>query len=520
MGKKGKKLKTNHILRQKKIWVENIRLLPFVIAASIVPLIVYLRVVPVPDKYKLYWHTQYDFDFFSFYKSKWILFAAIIIVAILVLLYFYDRLEIKKNIIFIPIVVFASFIILSSLLSSMRDIAFQGYYDRFEGMWVLLAYLVIAVGAYLLINNENDIKFVLITIAVSSVIIGLIGIFQYIGVDFFVTEFGRKLILPGEYHSLASKINPRFGKYTIYSTLNNPNYVGSYMAMLLPMLLVFFIMVKKKRLKLIIAGLSLLSLATLIGSNSRAGMVGATIAIIITVLLLRKYFVKNWKAVTLIAVIFFLFFICVEVYSGGIIGNRLSLLKKDITKIITSNAPTDEKVNQKLEQLVNKLGVKASWADRAIVKYGAIGSGRGYIWIRTIEMMEDTLILGKGPDTFAFYFPLKDPVKFLCGFKQIVDKPHNMYMQIGVNIGGIALLAFLIMIIIYFVQSVKVLWNTKLEHQSSVIALGLFTACIGYLVAGFFNDSVVSVAPVFWTIFGLSLASNEIVKQDGTKMRE
>jgi hypothetical protein len=35
-----------------------------------------------------------------------------------------------------------------------------------------------------------------------------------------------------------------------------------------------------------------------------------------------------------------------------------------------------------------------------------------------------------------------------------------------------------------------------------------FIGVIGYLAAGFFNDSIVSVAPLFWILLGIGISIN------------
>ena len=87
-----------------------------------------------------------------------------------------------------------------------------------------------------------------------------------------------------------------------------------------------------------------------------------------------------------------------------------------------------------------------------------LGSLRGYIWSRSIPMIKDNLILGGGPDTFAFRFPQNDLIGKYYAYDTpniVVDKPHNLYLQIALNDGFIALLAFLAIMIIYIVDSIK-----------------------------------------------------------------
>ncbi|HBM75914.1 MAG TPA: O-antigen ligase domain-containing protein, partial [Clostridiaceae bacterium] len=68
----------------------------------------------------------------------------------------------------------------------------------------------------------------------------------------------------------------------------------------------------------------------------------------------------------------------------------------------------------------------------------------------------------------------------------------------------------------YFVSSVKAYFNNKFENFYSIAGLAIFTAICGYLGAGFFNDSVVSVAPVFWVLLGLGTAINLKLVGDGS----
>ena len=72
-------------------------LLPLLIAVGIVPLVVFLKVTPVPPEYQQFWVTSYVFDFFSFYKAQIVLVCAgLILLAVLMLSYF-KRLPWKKR---------------------------------------------------------------------------------------------------------------------------------------------------------------------------------------------------------------------------------------------------------------------------------------------------------------------------------------------------------------------------------------------------------------------------------------
>lgn len=146
-----------------------------------------------------------------------------------------------------------------------------------------------------------------------------------------------------------------------------------------------------------------------------------------------------------------------------------------------------------------------------------LGSARGYIWSRSIPMLKDTILIGYGPDVFAMKFPQRDYLGKYYAYdtpNMIVDKPHNLYLQIGINQGIIALLAFLALTLGYIAESIK-LYALK-DTYASKEAMGIATmlSIVGYLGAGFFNDSIVSVAPIFWILLGTGVAINYLVKKE------
>lgn len=146
-----------------------------------------------------------------------------------------------------------------------------------------------------------------------------------------------------------------------------------------------------------------------------------------------------------------------------------------------------------------------------------IGSSRGYIWSRTFPLLENCLITGYGPDTFTYIFPQNDVLakyysyeQFGQGFYVTVDKPHNMYIQIFYSSGLIALLAFLGIVVFYLVDCFR-LYALRREYRTEqAMGISVMLGIVGYLAAGMFNDSVVSVAPIFWILLGVGAALNTI----------
>ena len=153
-----------------------------------------------------------------------------------------------------------------------------------------------------------------------------------------------------------------------------------------------------------------------------------------------------------------------------------------------------------------------------------LGSARGYIWSRSLPLLKNSLLLGYGPDTFVIEFPQYDYIGKIRAYgttQMIVDKPHNMFLQIAMNTGVLSLLSVLVLFGFYIVQSLKLyIKNINNKSIATVSGVGIFLGICGYLGAAFFNDSIVAIAPVFWVLLGLGFVCNELYKKQYDKERQ
>ena len=146
-----------------------------------------------------------------------------------------------------------------------------------------------------------------------------------------------------------------------------------------------------------------------------------------------------------------------------------------------------------------------------------LGSSRGYIWSRTLPLLKNCLVTGYGADTFTYVFPQNDMLAKYYSYKQFgqgfyitVDKPHNLYLQIFFSNGLLALIAFLAIVLFYLVDCFRLYALRKSYRPEQAMGAAVMLGIVGYLTAGLFNDSVVSVAPVFWILLGTGAALNTI----------
>lgn len=141
------------------------------------------------------------------------------------------------------------------------------------------------------------------------------------------------------------------------------------------------------------------------------------------------------------------------------------------------------------------------------------GSWRGGIWNTTVPLLKENLLWGFGPDCFTIAYPQGNYAgMYSTGWDiegtLVVDKAHNMYLQIWVETGLIALLAWIGIALTYLIGAIKYFRKRGLADTVDFINGGIFLGILGFLATGFFNDGSVNTWPMYFTMLGTGLAIN------------
>jgi O-antigen ligase len=574
---------------------------PLLLAIGIVPLIVRLRILPMEGSISdLLPKGNADADFFSFYKSAVLIILSIVLIFSLIHAFYQNKIKLKQPLIYFPLVLLTLSAILSAVFSEYKTVALFGFPGRYEGLLTLLAYLVLFLAADNLLNEPGRIKLLVACLIASSIVLGLIGIFQFARMDVFKTAFAQKIIMPGILENGAGTLkysNNADNQYTnaIYGTLFNSNTFGMYMSMLFPFSLVLALLVKKRIHLILSLAYSCLMLSCLLGSYSRGAYAGAAIGSLLAVSVLLMKRLTNWKHLLTILLVFSILSAVMIYQSGGIISQRFGsvihpgdngqapamtdkirdirledgklTLFSQFTELYVSIRDNSFSFSDKggnildLVQSASEAGtytfaepkykgytIQVSnnviniMKDKSFLLFGIdhnrflpldskgrvikiepidsfgfkgmerFASARGYIWSRSIPLLQDTLFIGHGPDTFAMYFPQNDyfgKLNFMYDANILIDKPHNMYLQMAISTGFLSLAAFLFLLLLFFRLSLQAYVKSSLPGGINVYSLLITAAIPGYLAAGLFTDSSVSTAPVFWILLGAGFYLNQ-----------
>lgn len=574
-----------------------IELLPLQLILIVLPLILYLYISN--SGYGVYpWHSSADEYSDVFLHGKMIVF---VIVAVITLgLAIYKTIKTSKKVrkvnlvTFLPLFIYLLFVILSTVCSENISFSVFGSMDAKEPVGVLLGYVIVAFYAYIVIDCEEDVMRLVGAATIGGACMAVIGVLQTIGKDPLAMESVQRLFVENDFLHLNGPLQTVFPKGVAYGTLFNPNYVGTYVALYVPLILVGLI-AYKKLWKKIVCGLTVVGLLIMLfASQSRTGLIAIVASTIILLLFLSRKIWKYWYLVIPGITFVVLTFSLLDTYRDHLLSNRLKAMfaierskdpvigvdttgngvrvvrtdteytvmmpisgsnfayvalegkeQKEVTynedgtygyftlnngeEITIQTAVFEDRyafglqINGRDFYFTNQI-VTGNYkyinnqgrVDECIIPknvfegYEAVASGRGYVWGRSIPLLLSNFIVGSGPDTFGIEFPQNDYVaRIKSGYENtIFTRPHNFYLQMGVQTGTLSLISFLVFYAIYFVGSVRRYGFKRYERMEEWTGLAVFLCTIGFMASGFANDSLIVVSPTFYVLLGLGMAIN------------
>lgn len=303
---------------------------PIIFAMGFVPMIVRMHIYSTsyadfpwfPDG------SKYNTDFFLYYKMIAIILTGIIM-SIILIYQLYNSKQRNKQIGYewICMLIYCLMVIFSTLFSIYKKASIAGEYEVFEPVWVLLAYVVMCFYCYYFVDNSDSIRFILRFSGIGYTIITLIGFFQFFKLDLFRSPLGKMLITPISQWNAFETLEFTFAPGTSYATLYNTNYLPLYYGIGIPIITLLIISAKEIRTKIVLILLDIISIITLIGSNSKTGF-----AVILLIFLFAL--IIMWKSIFKKKGVVFALFVSVIAFIGLFVARYGNI--KDLLKLYTS----------------------------------------------------------------------------------------------------------------------------------------------------------------------------------------
>lgn len=250
-------------------------LTPIFLLFTLLPLTARMKFVPARlSSYPWYPSSSETADFFLYYRSFFFLFLC---AWMLILLFFRFRARPRFSVKFwLPLILYCILSFFSFLCSDYPSAGMYGMAEQMESIWVLLGYAVCVFSCALLPQTRQDLKLIGTAMGIGVFLQCLLGLSQLAGKDFFSTSLGKLLLVPDSLSQYRDTLRFTFGEdplRSVYMALYNPNYVGSYAALFLPLSICGVFLFSSRKWKISSGMLSCLLLLCLFFSGSKAGLI-------------------------------------------------------------------------------------------------------------------------------------------------------------------------------------------------------------------------------------------------------
>lgn len=314
-----------------------------------------------------------------------------------------------------------------------------------KSIQIMMVYLVFMCAYFLITNtitSKKELYALLSVVMISAFFVGLYGIYQYV--------FGFDEGLVWIDSDMFSDIETR-----VVSTFENPNVLGEYLLLMIPIAVAFIWSAPKnftKFIHLCVAGVLALCM---IFTYSRGNWIGLIVAIALFFAFYDRKFIWFGLIVLMISPVFL---------PQNIINRFLSVGD-------TADTSTSYRVN---------------------------------IWFGTLKMLKEYWLtgIGQGEEAFTYIYSKYSYAGVTA------PHSHNLYLQILTENGIMGIIIFLGMMITYFKNVISSVVYKEHSFLKAVI-LGLSAGMFGYLVQGLFDNVFYNYRLVllFYIVLGLTGAA-------------
>ncbi|MBI2195880.1 MAG: O-antigen ligase family protein [Candidatus Levybacteria bacterium] len=440
------------------------------------------------------------------------------------------RFYLQRTPLDIPILLFLSSQIISTIFSLDTHTSLWGYYSRFNGgLLSTVSYILVY---YAFVSNfigqgAKMVKKLLSLGLISGTIVALWGLPSHFGYD--PTCF----LFRGNFDVSCWTVDFQ-PKLRIFSTLGQPNWLAAYLAILMPLALAMTISNLKSQPRLNRGQISSkFSILKFLKNN----LVASGYFLVAFLFLLAILYTKSQSGfLGLIAAL--LLFTSLPIYQEARKGKKFSnILKAKETKILLApllifllivffvGSPI-EKLNQFTYQGLQEKSANEKTEDRSAqtsipaLELNITGSGeiRSIVWKGALDIFTHYPVFGSGVETFAYAYYKYRPMEhnITSEWNYLYNKAHNEYLNYLATTGILGLGSYLFMIGSFLYLTLKHLssniYNLK-NNKSSIIDnkyyiyVALLAGYVSILVTNFFGFSVVVINIYFFLIPAFVLAA-------------
>jgi O-antigen ligase len=347
----------------------------------------------------------------------------------------------KRTALDLPLLAFIASAAISAFFAVNRTVAIFGGYHRWEGLLTITTYALLFWLAVQVISEASDASWVIWSLLFSGYLVAGVAILQ--------SAFG---LFGGGYFATS------FNYVRADSTMANPDFLGIFLATLLPVAFAKLISPRRPFLtRLVAANLVIVLTLGLLVTFTRASWIGGVLGVVVVLALRRGRF----RALPVIA--FGALLVVAFVALAAIVAARPAGAQGGIAYALYT-------------RIISIADVKSSGvADRLAV------------WKDTPALIAARPILGYGPDTFGL---VSTQYQTTNRNAQLYDKPHEEALGVLASQGVVGFVAYLWILVAF----VRAFWAGR--HRRGAVAL--FAGWVAYEVSLQVDFSFIPTSVPFW----------------------
>ncbi|MFY0518391.1 O-antigen ligase family protein [Lysinibacillus sp. UGB7] len=443
-------------------------------------------------------------DLFTHYKA-----LVLLVISILAGLLFMTKIlfmngEIRKTKLNYAIGAFAVVIVLSTIFSPNISIALHGQYNRADGAISWLCYLALFFIAMNIEYPKN----------VSNYIV--YSLYPFIIINFFIITvnfYGKDLLQNVWIQKFVSAFLPDGAKISegsqLIGTLNQWNYMSGMFGIITLLFLSWAIIDNSNVRRFTNMFFSLTAMVIMLMSMSASGFFTFVCITPLIIWLAIKSLNKKKALIILLT-----FYIVTAFFVHFLSMKDPKVWDESIGFFLPINNPYESQRsgetsigNLTFDSLsiwnINTASAAENTFELPVLPeaYWGPGTGRIYIWEKTLELVKERPLLGYGLDTLVYQFP-HNHIEARGNLNEvtIVDKPHNIYVGVIYGTGILGLVAFLGIVLYSIKNSLQTIFRSK---KSTEFVNTLCIAWLAYLIQALFNDTSIGITAPLFVIAGI-----------------
>lgn len=444
-------------------------------------------------------------ELFTHYKALFVVIITIIVSLLFLTKIFFMNGTIRKTFLNYVLGAFVIAIVVSTILSPNITTSLNGQYNRSDGAISWLCYVALMFIAMNIEYPKHVIRYIMYAMIPFVYINLYIMTMNFYGKDLLQKEWVQKLV------SITLPEGASIGEGSqLLGTLNQWNYMSGMFAMMTVMYLAWAVTSKKWLETIVGAVTASASIAVMFMSISTSGFL--TVVVLIPLIIIAMFRTEK-KNQPLIA---FATFLIIATPVFHILADKNERVWAESIGFFVDKNPYGEEVTALFE---NK---NVAYASDEVLELPVLpergisaGTGRTYIWDKTLELVKERAILGYGADSLMYNFPHYniDARASMWDEHTITDKPHNTYIG---ALYGFGIFGFLAVVIVLVMVGIKTL-KSMIAKSWGVFILAITS--LAYFTQAMFNDSLPSMSAVAWLFIGMMFAmifsKNEETLTDG-----